>query len=122
MKNVKFDVRSMTLMVSKKFMRQASIPFSCEYEMVKRILADFPNCRIEVRQTPHSYRQSYNPSYASMIACMEMQANAVELLEEFEKIRDCARISGKGYGFVRSWFVGKNLESNIFSEECILAA
>ena len=81
MSKIKFDVNAMTLTVSKKFWNNASVPFSPEYETIKRILQDYPSCRIEVRK-PVSYRNSYkNPTYNTMMLYIEMQPNAAELMD-----------------------------------------
>ena len=46
MSKIKFDVNTMTLTVSKKFWNSASVPFSPEYETIKRIRQDYPSSRI----------------------------------------------------------------------------
>ena len=104
---IKFDVAAMTLTVSQKFWNKASVPFSEEYETIKRILQDYPRCRIEVRK-PIPNRNSYtNPTYNSMMLYIERQPNAAELMDEFERIRDFSRSSRMGYNFVRKWFMEK---------------
>ena len=107
---VRFDVTTMTLTVSKKFFKQASIPFTEEYQIIKTILADYPNCKVVTKQQRNHYKCS-NPTYEMMIACIQMQPNAKELMDEFMRVRNFAHISRKGYNFVRSWFFEQDLMS-----------
>ena len=100
---VRFDVTTMTLTVSKKFFKQASIPFTEEYQIIKTILADYPNCKVVTKQQRNHCKCS-NPTYEMMIACIQMQPNAKELMDEFMRVRNFAHISRKGYNVVRSWF------------------
>jgi len=106
---VRFDVTTMTLTVSKKFFKQASIPFTEEYQIIKTVLADYPNCKVVMKQQPRKHYQCCNPTYETMIACIQMQPNAKELMDEFMRVRSFAHISRKGYNIVRSWFMAKNL-------------
>ena len=98
----------MTLTVSKKFFKQASIPFTEEYQIIKTILADYPNCKVVTKQQRNHCKCS-NPTYEMMIACIQMQPNAKELMDEFMRVRNFAHISRKGYNIVRSWFMAQNL-------------
>lgn len=52
MSKIEFDVNAMTLTVSKKFWNNASVPFSPEYDMIKRIRHDYPRCQIVVIDVP----------------------------------------------------------------------
>ena len=106
---VRFDVTTMTLTVSKKFFKQASIPFTEEYQIIKTILADYPNCKVVTKQQPCNHYQYCDPTYDMMIACIQMQPNAVELMNEFMEVREHARTYRMGYNIVRSWFMAQNL-------------
>jgi len=107
---VRFDVTTMTLTVSKKFFKQASIPFTEEYQIIKTILADYPNCKVVTKQQ-HNHCKYSNPTYEMMIACIQMHPNANELMDEFMRVRNFAHISRKGYSVVRSWFFEQDLMS-----------
>ena len=122
---VRFDVTTMTLTVSKKFFKQASIPFTEEYQIIKTILADYPNCKVVTKQQ-HNHCKYSNPTYEMMIACIQMHPNANELMDEFMRVRNFAHISRKGYNFVRSWFFEQDLMSfnpiHTFCDKTELAA
>ena len=79
---IKFDVNAMTLTVSKKFWNNASVPFSPEYETIKRIRQDYPSCRIEVKKTVSVRKPRTNPTYNDMMLYIEAQPNAAELMDE----------------------------------------
>ena len=87
MSKIKFDVNTMTLTVSKQFWKNASVPFSPEYETIKRILQDYPRCRIELRQTASHHNPYRNPSYNMMEAYIQAQPNADERVLEGSRFR-----------------------------------
>ena len=118
MSKIKFDVNMMTLTVSKKFWNNASVPFSPEYETIKRILQDYPRCRIELRQTASHHNPYRNPSYNMMEAYIQTQPNADELMNEFWKVRDFANTSRTGYNFVRNWFMERCPMDVRFDSSC----
>ena len=123
---VRFDVTTMTLTVSKKFFKQASIPFTEEYQIIKTVLADYPNCKVVTKQQPRKHYQCCNPTYKTMIACIQMQPNAVELMNEFMEVREQARSYRMSYNIVRSWFMAQNLmyfnPTHAFNNKIELAA
>ena len=67
-----------------------------------------PNCKVVTKQQRNHCKCS-NPTYEMMIACIQMQPNAKELMDEFMRVRNFAHISRKGYNIVRSWFMAQNL-------------
>ena len=107
MSKIKFDVNTMTLTVSKKFWNSASVPFSPEYETIKRIRQDYPSCRIEVRKTAVYRNPNHNLSYNTMETYIQMQPNADELMNEFLRIQMLARGHKSPYHFVLQWFTEK---------------
>ena len=118
MSKIEFDVNAMTLTVSKKFWNNASVPFSPEYDMIKRIRHDYPRCQIVVRKRAVRRNSYKNPTYDEMMLYIEAQPNAAELMEEFQRIRNFSRISGKGYSFVRNWFMGRCPMDSRFDSSC----
>ena len=118
MSKIKFDVNAMTLTVSKKFWNNASVPFSPEYETIKRIRQDYPRCRIELRQTVSHHNPYRNPSYNMMEAYIQAQPNADELMNEFWKVRDFANTSRMGYNLVRKWFMERCPMDIQFDSSC----
>ena len=107
MSKIKFDVNMMTLTVSKKFWNNASVPFSPEYETIKRIRQDYPSCRIELRQTASHHNPYRNPSYNMMETYIQMQSNSAEMLDEFYRIQMLSRCHKSPYHFVLQWFTEK---------------
>ena len=83
MSKIKFDVNAMTLTVSKKFWNNASVPFSPEYETIKRILQDYPRCRIELRQTA-SHHNPYRCIIKAMVKALFQAKNSASSLNSRE--------------------------------------
>ena len=107
MSKIKFDVNMMTLTVSKKFWNNASVPFSPEYETIKRIRQDYPSCRIEVKKTAAYRNPNRNLSYNMMETYIQMQSNSAEMLDEFYRIQMLSRCHKSPYHFVLQWFTEK---------------
>ena len=107
MSKIKFDVNAMTLTVSKKFWNNASVPFSPEYETIKRIRQDYPSCRIEVKKTVSYRKPRTNPTYDAMMTYLEYQPNSAELLDEFHRVQMLSRCHKSSYHFVLQWFTEK---------------
>ena len=107
MSKIKFDVNAMTLTVSKKFWNNASVPFSPEYETIKRIRQDYPSCRIEVKKTVSFRKPRTNPTYNDMMLYIEAQPNAAELMDEFHRVQMISHCHKSSYHFVLRWFMEK---------------
>ena len=106
MSKIKFDVNMMTLTVSKKFWNNASVPFSPEYDTIKRIRQDYPHCQIVVRAVAR-YNSRKNPTYDNMMLYIEAQSNAAELMDEFHRVQMISRCHKSPYHFVLGWFMEK---------------
>ena len=86
MSKIKFDVNMMTLTVSKKFWNNASVPFSPEYETIKRIRQDYPGCRIEVKKTVAYRNPNRNLSYNMMVTYIQMTNIQLSYGKRYRKI------------------------------------
>ena len=102
---VHFDTR--TLVVSRSFLKKASVPFSNEYHMMKSLTEAHPNFCIEIRHTysPNYPRKPFMPTYDNMLDFIHRQINAEELLEEFESARQIGKMHRNAYMHVRRWFL-----------------
>ena len=102
---VHFDTR--TLVVSRSFLKKASVPFSDEYHMMKSLTEAHPDFCIEIKHTySHNYpRKPFMPTYDNMLDFIHRQINAEELLEEFESARQIGQMRRNAYMHVRRWFL-----------------
>ena len=99
---VRFDTR--TLVVSRLFLKMASIPFSTEYEMLVRLTKQHPDFTVKVK-TVASRKPQFMPTYEKMAEYIRFQENANELMEEFDMVRMMAKSQHNAYMHVRRWFL-----------------
>ena len=100
-----FDTR--TLLVSRSFLKKASVPFSDEYHMMKSLTEAHSDFYIEIKHTcsHNDPRKPFMPTYDNMLDFIHLQSNAEELLEEFETARQIGQMRRNAYMHVRSWFL-----------------
>ncbi len=99
---VRFDTR--TLVVSRSFLKKASVPFSEEYDMLVRLTKQHPDFKIVVKTTA-SRKPQFMPTYDKMVDYIHRQDNAENLMEEFDAVRQMARMHNSAYMYVRRWFL-----------------
>jgi len=98
--------KSDTITVSARFLRQSHVYDSDEFTALLRLTKELRGFEIRVRCAPRLAHRLYMPTYDEMIARIRITSdNATNALEEFEAIRECARVSRRGYMMVISWFV-----------------
>lgn len=106
--NLSVDFKTHTIMVSNKFLHLSRVFGSSEYETMLRLTHDLPGFRIETKHAARPASRPYMPSYNEMIVRIQATSSTPEEdLMEFEKIREFARMTGKGYMMVRSWFIDR---------------
>ena len=96
-----------TLVVTRSFLKKASVPFSDEYHMMKSLTEAHPDFCIEIKHNySHNYsRKPFMPTYDNMLDFIHHQSNAEELLEEFESARQIGKMRRNAYMHVRRWFL-----------------
>ena len=97
-----FDTR--TLVVSRSFLKQASIPFSKEYDMLAHLTKQHPDFTVIVKVTARRKPQ-FMPTYNDMLDYIHRQSNAAKLLEEFDSARQIGQMRRNAYMHVRRWFL-----------------
>ena len=101
--NYRIDFTKMTLTMTAEFADRAYDPTTEEYEILTRLQHDFPRLRI-VRKT-HRSPKTANPAkgltYERMKKYINLHENAGELLDLFQKVQS----AGRGYPYVKAWFV-----------------
>lgn len=100
--SVCFDTRS--LIVTRSFLKKASVPFSEEYEMLARLTKMHPDFAIKVKAAALRSQQ-FMPTYEKMMWYIRAQENADELMDHFNLVRTVAKACLNPYMYVRSWFL-----------------
>lgn len=99
---VRFDTR--TLVVTRYFLKQASVPFSEEYNMLAHLTKQHPDFTVEVKAAA-SRKPQFMPTYDDMLHYIHRQSNAAKLVEDFDAVRQMARMHNSAYMYVRRWFL-----------------
>lgn len=102
---VEFETRTIT--VSAKFLKQSRVYGSDEFHTMLNLTKELPGFEIRVRRVSKFSHRPFMPTYDMMIARIRMAEDPSKALEEFEAVREYARVSRKGYMMVRSWFIDK---------------
>ena len=102
---VEFETRTIT--VSAKFLKQSRVYGSDEFHTMLNLTKELPGFEIRVRRVSKFAHRPFMPTYDMMIARIRMAEDPSKALEEFEAVREYARVSRKGYMMVRSWFIDK---------------
>ena len=97
-----FDTR--TLVVSRLFLKWASIPFSKEYDMLAHLTKQHPDFTVIVKVTARRKPQ-FMPTYNDMLDYIHRQSDSAKLVEEFDAVRQMARMHNSTYMYVRRWFL-----------------
>lgn len=95
--------------VSKTFAKNARIFGTEEYRMWREFLAENPGYRMitkKIKKNPDK-RTNKNLKYENMRQFIREQANAEQLLEEFEREIRLSKIQSNPYGAVLAWFLQK---------------
>ena len=99
---VRFDTR--TLVVTRYFLKRASVPFSQEYDMLAHLTKQHPDFTVEVKVTAHRKPQ-FMPTYDDMLGYIHRQSDAAKLVEEFNAVRQMARMYESADMHGRRWFL-----------------
>ena len=97
-----FDTR--TLAVSRSFLKRASVPFSQEYDMLAHLTKQHPDFTVKVKAAAPRTPQ-FMPTYDDMLHYIHRQSDSAKLVEEFDAVRQMARMYNSAYMYVRRWFL-----------------
>ena len=100
MMNYNYDVLNNTLTVSEKFLKNAGRYNSPEYNVVKKLRADYPTMQIVVEKKQKSVNK--NLTFKQMVGFIqEVDENKLPL---FEKVRKISKVQPSPYKYVKTWF------------------
>ncbi len=96
------------IIVSKKFLKEASDITTEAYSDLVQIRKDHPDFTIEPRQiAKRENKMTYGKlTYQFMREYIETKADKDRVLVEFEQIQKLAKFQNAQYVFVKKWFLG----------------
>lgn len=96
------------IIVSKKFLKEASTINTAAYTELAKIRKDYPEFTIEPRQiAKRENKMTYGKlTYDRMREYIETKADKDQVLVEFERIQKLAKFQNAQYVFVKKWFLG----------------
>ena len=96
------------IIVSKKFLKEASTINTAAYTELAQIRKDFPEFTIVPRViAKKANKMTYGKlTYEVMREYIETKDNAKTVLVEFEQIQKLAKFQKASYVFVKKWFLG----------------
>ena len=96
------------IIVSKKFLKEASDITTTAYSDLVQIRKDNPDFKIETRQiAKRENKMTYGKlTYDRMREYIETKADKDQVLVEFEQIQKLAKFQNAQYVFVKKWFLG----------------
>lgn len=107
MKGYKIDFRTNTIIMNYTFAAAAEEYGTAEYNLLRNILADFPQMKREVQKgrNQKSPNKNKNLTYENMEKYIKAHADAEELLKIFETVKLMSKTQSSPYKFVKDWFV-----------------
>ena len=95
------------IIVSKKFLKEASTINTTAYTELTKVRKDYPDFKIEPRQiTKRENKMTYGKlTYDFMRDYIGEKANKDQVLAEFEQIQKLAKFQNAQYVFVKKWFL-----------------
>ena len=96
------------IIVSKKFLKEASTINTAAYTELAQIRKDFPEFTIVPRAiAKKENKMTYGKlTYDFMHEYIETKENAESVLGEYEQIKKLAKFQNASYVFVKKWFLG----------------
>ncbi len=96
------------IIVSKKFLKEASTINTAAYTELAQLRRDFPEFTIVPRQiAKKENKMTYSKmTYDFMREYIETKEDAKTVLVEFERIQKLAKFQNASYVFVKKWFLG----------------
>ena len=96
------------IIVSKKFLKEASDVTTTAYSDLVQIRKDYPDFAIEPRQiAKRENKLTYGKlTYDSMRDYIGTKENSEAILAEYENVKKLAKFQNAQYVFVKKWFLG----------------
>ena len=96
------------IIVSKKFLKEASTINTTAYTELTKVRKDYPDFKIEPRQiTKRENKMTYGKlTYDFMRDYIKTKDDSEAILADYENIRKLAKFQNAQYVFVKKWFLG----------------
>ena len=119
MKNTIKVIDEKTALVTKAFMKNASIFGTEEFKQWREYKAMFPEAVMttkEIKKNPNKKTSTKNMTYENMALFIKEQANAKELMEEFKREYNKSKVQANPYRYVVAWFKQKFEDHNSYMD------
>ena len=100
--NVKVDFLTKTITITRRFYRSSQEPYSSEYHELLQLQRELPDYSIQLTPVRKPMNKVPNPSYAEMLHIIKLNDGEES---ELHNTIEFARTTGRGYAFVRGWFL-----------------
>ena len=100
---IKF-VSASKAIVTKEFMKKASIYGTREYKLLREFKLENPKIEVEVKTRTRAVCKTRNATYAKMREYLETLSDSMKAILEFEKMVARSVVQPNPYKFILSWF------------------
>lgn len=106
MNGYKIDFTKNTITMNYTFAKSANEYGSAEYELLTKVLADFPTMKVIVKsgRVQKTARKNKGLTYKNMESHIRAYSNSDELLKMFDKVIEMSATAKSPYKYVRDWF------------------
>lgn len=95
------------IIITKKFEKAAAEVGSDSYKALRDAIKDFPDFSVKYKEIKKKEgKTTYKGlNYNLMEEFLNKQENSEKLFEMYEKVKALSKQNGKGYAFVKTWFL-----------------
>lgn len=108
-----------TALVTKDFMKKASIFGTEEFKTWREYKAIFPDAVMKtktIKKNPDKKNITKNMTYENMAAFIREQEDAAEVMKEFQKQINLSKVKANPYRAVLAWFMKKYSDINDYMD------
>ena len=119
MKNTIRYIDDRTALVSKAFMKKASIYGTEEFKLWREYKAEFPEAVMttkDIKKNPNKKTSTKNMTYENMALFIKEQKDAEALMAEFKSIYNKSKVQANPYRYVLAWFKQKFEDHNSYMD------
>lgn len=118
-KNAVRYINDTTALVTKDFMKKASIFGTEEFKTWREYKAIFPDAVMttkSIKKKPDKKNITKNMTYENMAAFIREQEDAAEVMNEFQKQINLSKVKSNPYRAVLAWFMKKYSDINDYMD------
>lgn len=102
----KINFTNNTITVNYKFAAAMEDCTTAEYEIIKKIKADFPQMKVMIKsgRTKTAATKNKRMTYENMEKYISVYSNSEEILEVFKTVKAMSKLAVSPYKYVLDWF------------------